>query len=200
MKRLWFLCFFVFAAAQAEEAKWVNLASLPIPPVLEIRYATPSNFTGKQLYPFPKALLHPNAAAALAKVQADLAEQGLGLKVWDAYRPISVQQKMWDLIGDDRYVSDPAKNAGRHTRGTTVDVTLVDILGCELEMPTNFDDFSEAAHSDAKATKTATKNRAKLQAAMTKHGFEIFAYEWWHFDLKDWKNYPPMNVGLEQIQ
>lgn len=200
MKRLCFLCFFAFAAVQGEEAKWVNLASLPIPPVLEIRYATPYNFTGQQLDPFPKALLHVHAATALAKVQADLAEQGLGLKVWDAYRPISVQQKMWDLIRDDRYVSDPAKNAGRHTRGTTVDVTLVDKLGRELEMPTNFDDFSEAAHSDAKATKAATENRSKLQAAMTKYGLETFPYEWWHFDLKDWKNYPPMNVRLEQIK
>jgi len=200
MKRVLLIAIWALASARAIGGEWVDLASLPVPPLLELRYATPYNFTGKQLVPAPRAFLRRDAADALAKVQADLAERGLGLKVWDAYRPLSVQQKMWDLIRDDRYVSDPAKNAGRHTRGTAVDVTLVDKLGRELEMPTDFDDFSEAAHADAAATPEATRNRAILQAVMTRHGFEIYPHEWWHFDLKDWKDHPPMDVGVEQLK
>src|ERR1700760_1196195 len=95
----------------------VRLAHLETPPLEEIRYATTYNFTGTKLYPFPIAFLQKDAAAALEKVQQYLTSQGLGLKVWDGFRPLSVQQKMWDLIHDDRYVSDPAKNKGRHTRG-----------------------------------------------------------------------------------
>jgi D-alanyl-D-alanine dipeptidase len=93
---------------------------LPNPPIEEIRYATKYNFSGELLYPFPAAFLHRDAAASLEKVQEYLARSGLGLKVWDGYRPLSVQQKMWDLIRDERYVSNPAKNQGRHTRGTAV--------------------------------------------------------------------------------
>lgn len=200
MKRVLLLSWLMLSFVHAEGVDWVNLATLPRPPELEIRYATPFNFTGQQLYPFPAAFLRKEMAEAIAQVQAELAQEGLGLKIWDAYRPLSVQQKMWDLIRDDRYVSDPKKNAGRHTRGTTVDVTLVDKLGRELEMPTDFDDFSEAAFSDAKTTEVAAKNRARLQAVMTKHGFEIYPYEWWHFDFRDWKNYPPMNVSVDQLK
>ena len=101
--------------------KLVRLTHLEIPPLEEIRYATKYNFTGTKLYPFPIAFLQKDAAAALEKIQQYLATQGLGLKVWDGFRPMSVQQKMWDLIKDERYVSNPAKNLGRHTRGTAVE-------------------------------------------------------------------------------
>lgn len=178
----------------------VDLARLPKPPIEEIRYATQYNFTGAQLYPFPAAFLRKDVAAALENVQEYLANQGLGLKVWDAYRPISVQQKMWDLIRDERYVSNPAKNRGRHTRGTAVDVTLVDKRGNELPMPTDFDDFSEKAHSDwAGASSSQKKNRALLQEAMSRFGFEIYLYEWWHFDFHGWQNYPPLDLSFRKI-
>ncbi len=89
-----------------------RLAHLEIPPLEEIRYATKYNFTGTKLYPFPIAFLRKEVAVALEQVQRYLADKGLGLKVWDGYRPMSVQQKMWDLIRDERYVSNPAKNSG----------------------------------------------------------------------------------------
>jgi zinc D-Ala-D-Ala dipeptidase len=133
-------------------------------------------------------------------VQEYLARSGLGLKVWDGYRPLSVQQKMWDLIRDERYVSNPAKNQGRHTRGTAVDVTLVDKRGRELPMPTDFDDFTERAHSDWLGASTAQKdNRALLEAAMTRFGFEIYPYEWWHFDFHGWQSYPPLDRSFAEI-
>lgn len=177
-----------------------RLAHLEIPPLEEIRYATKYNFTGTKLYPFPIAFLRKEAAASLEKIQHYLAGKGLGLKVWDGYRPMSVQQKMWDLIRDERYVSNPAKNKGRHTRGTAVDVTLVDKRGGQLAMPTDYDDFSEKAHSDwAGASSLPKRNRDVLQEAMTRFGFEVYPYEWWHFDFRNWQDYPPLDIDFSKI-
>jgi zinc D-Ala-D-Ala dipeptidase len=177
-----------------------RLAHLETPPLEEIRYATKYNFTGTRLYPFPIAFLHKDAAACVEKIQHYLATQGLGLKVWDGFRPLSVQQKMWDLIQDERYVSNPATNSGRHTRGTAIDVTLVDHRGCQLAMPTDYDDFSEKAHSDwAGASSLEKHHRELLQEAMTRFGFEVYPYEWWHFDLRNWKDYPPLDIDFSQI-
>ena len=127
----------------------VSLTRLSPRPLMELRYASPYNFLGLTLYPKLDPQLRCPVALALQLVQRDLAEQGLGLKIWDAYRPLAVQQRMWDVIQDPRYVSNPAVNAGRHTRGTAVDVTLVDRSGRELLMPTDFDDFSAAAAVNA---------------------------------------------------
>ncbi|BCU75909.1 hypothetical protein llg_06240 [Luteolibacter sp. LG18] len=168
--------------------------------MLDVRYATTDNFTRTKLYPLPKVFLHPDTARALEEVQSDLASRGLGLKIFDGYRPLSVQWKMWNLIHDERYVSNPAVNRGRHTRGTAVDVTLVDRRGRELPMGTAFDDFTDRAHPDYAALPEAVKgNRRLLAEVMTRHGFEAYAYEWWHFDLKGWKRYPVLDVGIDQL-
>ena len=169
----------------------VPLLALEPRPLLELRYASPYNFLGTSLYPAPDARLRCPVALALQQVQRDLAAEGLGLKIWDAYRPLAVQQRMWDAIRDPRYVSDPAVNAGRHTRGTAVDVTLVDRRGKELPMPTDFDDFSEAAHVDAAGIPMErSTNARRLREAMERRGFRSFATEWWHFDWKDWQSLP----------
>jgi D-alanyl-D-alanine dipeptidase len=169
----------------------VSLLALQPRPLLELRYASPYNFLETTLYPTVDARLHCPVALALQQVQRDLAAEGLGLKVWDAYRPLAVQQRMWDAIRDPRYVSDPAVNAGRHTRGTAVDVTLVDRRGKELPMPTDFDDFSEAAHVDAPGiSRERAANARRLRQAMERRGFRAFAMEWWHFDWKDWQTLP----------
>jgi len=169
--------------------------------LFDIRYATTHNFTGRQLYLVPGAWLHRDAAKALIAVQHDLKEQGLGLKIYDAYRPLSVQQQMWDLIHDERYVSDPAINSGRHTRGTAVDVTLVDAEGKDLVMPTDFDDFTRKAHRDARGiSPEAHHNSEILEQAMARHGFIPYPYEWWHFDLQNWEKHPPLDISLSQLQ
>lgn len=169
----------------------VDVATLPRPPKLDVRYATTNNFTRRQLYPDAKAFVHRDTARALAGVQQDLANRGLSLKIYDGYRPPAVQQRMWDLIRDERYVSNPAVNKGRHTRGTAVDVTLVDRRGRELDMGTGFDDFTERAKPDyPDLTATQKRNRRLLAATMIRHGFEPFPHEWWHFDLKHWQRYP----------
>lgn len=171
----------------------VSLQGIAPRPLLEIRYASGNNFMREALYPRPRALLRCPIALALQQVQQDLAAQGLALKIWDAYRPPSVQQRMWDRIRDPRYVSDPAANAGRHTRGTAVDVTLVSALGRELPMPSDFDDFSDRARSDPPGgSPEQARNALRLRRAMERRGFLVFPSEWWHFDWKDWQSYPPL--------
>lgn len=157
---------------------------------IDLRYATTNNFTNQIIYDFDTCLLLQEAALQLKAVQLELLEQSLSLKIWDAYRPLSAQWKFWSIMPDERYVSHPAKG-GRHTRGTSVDVTLVDQNGKELEMPTDFDDFSFKAHiEDMTVSQQAIDNRNLLQSIMTKHGFIGYEAEWWHFDLLGWESYP----------
>lgn len=190
----------LLVAATAAAHDLVPIENVRPPVLAEVRYATRHNFTGEVLYPLPRLFLHRDTARALTRVQRDLQHRGLGLKVWDAYRPLSVQQKMWDLIRDERYVSNPAKNKGRHTRGTAVDVTLVDKLGRELSMPSDFDDFSERAHRDYEGgTAAQRRNRQLLEDVMKRHGFTGYPTEWWHFDLKDWEKYPPLDLSIGEL-
>ncbi len=164
---------------------------------LDIRYATDSNFTHQKLYPVAKCYLRKEAAESLGAVQKELESMGLGLKVYDGYRPLSVQKKMWKILPDTNYVANPAVGS-RHNRGTAVDVTLVDSTGRELEMPTPFDDFTERAHRDyPNLPEKVIKNRGLLQDIMERHGFVGLSTEWWHFDLKDWKKYPVEDIPLK---
>jgi len=156
---------------------------------VDIRYATPENFTGQILYPLNRCLLCEPVAHRLALVQSDLEKEGLGLKVWDCYRPLSVQKKLWKIVPDERYVADP-KTGSRHNRGASVDLTLVDRAGRELVMPTKFDEFTERAHRNYQNLPAeALRNRAKLEAAMTTRGFTGLPTEWWHFDDPEWSHF-----------
>ena len=182
------------------EHNLVNVGMIYPPLLQDIRYATLCNFTGQVLYPFPTAFVHRDVAAALQDVQAELKEQGLCLKILDGYRPFSVQTKMWEIFRDERYVSDPNKSKGKHTRGTAVDVTLVDRMGNELRMPTGYDDFSDKAHRfSSKWSDEERRNSLKLEAVMRKHKFIPFPFEWWHFDYTGWENYPPLDIGFESL-
>ena len=177
----------------------VDLASLGIP--LDIRYATADNFMKKSLYPVAKAYLRAPVARALANVHRELATRGLGIKVYDAYRPYRVTEAMWEPIRNPDYVADPAKGS-RHNRGAAVDLTLIDLKsGAELPMPTGYDDFSErAAHAFTDLPPETLANRAILREVMTKHGFEPLPSEWWHYDFKGWERFALMDVGLEELQ
>ena len=213
--RLAWLCLLITAAAAAwaepppvvrdpqapAVRELVDLATMDAGFRFDLRYATPNNFVHATLYPVAKAYMQRDAAKALAGVQHELAEQGLGLKIFDAYRPLSVQQRMWDLIHDERYVSNPALNAGRHTRGTAVDLTLVYRDGHDLPMPTPFDDFTARAHRDAAGIpEDAARNSKLLETVMLKHGFLPYPFEWWHFDFRDWKSHPPLDVPLDALR
>ncbi|MBX7259992.1 MAG: D-alanyl-D-alanine dipeptidase, partial [Candidatus Hydrogenedentes bacterium] len=157
---------------------------------LDIRYATPNNFTGKTVYPVARCFLVKDAALALAKVQADLHKEGYGLKVFDGYRPLSVQRAFWAILPDPRYVADPSKGS-RHNRGYAIDLTLVDANGNDVPMPTEYDDFTERAHRDhMDLPKEVIANRARLEKAMKRHGFIPFPTEWWHFDFDGYEDKP----------
>ena len=167
---------------------------------LDIRYATTNNFTGKIVYPEARAFLVKEAALALDSVQKELEKSGLALKVFDAYRPLSVQKIFWEIMPDDRYVADPKKGS-RYNRGMAVDLTLVYEDGKELAMPTEYDDFTEKAHRDYMAlTDEQIKNRKILEDVMVKYGFIPFATEWWHFDYKGWENYNIMDTKFKDIK
>jgi D-alanyl-D-alanine dipeptidase len=131
--------------------------------VLDIRYATTNNFTGQQLYPFAGCYLRRAAAEKLAAVQAELQPLGYGLKIYDGYRPLSVQRKMWEVFPQPGYVADPKKGS-RHNRGAAVDVTLIRLSdGTELPMPTPYDDFTEKTIVDSPTTSVA---RQALQSGV----------------------------------
>jgi D-alanyl-D-alanine dipeptidase len=164
--------------------------------VTDVRYATTNNFTGQKLYPVPRCMLRESVALRLRLVQDQLVKRGLGLKVYDGYRPRSVQEELWKIMPDPDYVAPPQKGS-RHNRGGAVDLTLVDAEGKELEMPTPFDSFAPAARADyAGGTATSRKNRDMLIKAMRMGRFRVLATEWWHFDAPGWENYPVLDVPL----
>jgi D-alanyl-D-alanine dipeptidase len=178
----------------------VDLATFVPGVVLDIRYATENNFMNRTLYPVARAYLRRPAAEALRNVQADLAKEGLALKVYDAYRPYRITEMMWEPIKNPDFVADPAKGS-RHNRGAAVDVTLVEKAGFELIMPTAYDDFSPRARHDFNDLHTAALlNRAKLREVMTRHGFEPLPSEWWHYDFAGWQRFDLMDVPLENLE
>jgi D-alanyl-D-alanine dipeptidase len=182
-------------AASDPDKRLVDLASVGIP--LDIRYATPDNFMKKTLYPVAKAYLRAPAAQALVDVQRELAPQGIGIKVFDGYRPYRVTVAMWEPIRNPDFVADPAKGS-RHNRGAAVDLTLIDLqTGVELAMPTPYDDFTARARHDFNdLSPDALRNRAVLRDAMIKHGFEPLPSEWWHYDFGGWQRFELMDVDL----
>ena len=160
----------------------VDVRSLAPKVAVDMRYATKENFVGSALYDCGRCFLLRPTAEKVANAERDLRKKGLSLKLWDCYRPLSVQKLFWSRVPDPRYVADP-RTGSRHNRGSAVDVTLVDDAGREVEMPTQFDDFSpRAAHSATDVTKKAKENRRILMEAMEKAGFRPLASEWWHYD------------------
>ena len=167
---------------------------------VDLRYATANNFTKHVIYPkTARCYLRLKVAERLAAVQKSLEQKELGLKVYDCYRPRPVQAKLWALVPDERYVANP-KNGSRHNRGAAIDLTLVDINGVELAMPTPYDDFTSRAHrSYQDLPAEALKNRATLEAAMAAQGFLPLPTEWWHFDDPDSKQYPMSEIGFDAL-
>ena len=146
--------------------------------VIELHYARTSNFTKQVIYDHEAAFVHEDVAQALKSIQHELKQKGLGLKVWDAYRPLAAQWKLWHVVPDPRYVSDPRKG-GRHTRGTAVDVTIIELSsGEELDMGTDFDNFTPQAWSTCTdLPQSVLDNRKLLTDIMQKRGFKVLKWE-----------------------
>lgn len=159
----------------------------------ELMYATEHNFTGVVIYDFRETYLRWGTVKKLKLVSEDLAELGLYLKIWDGFRPVSAQFVLWEVCPDPTYVADPNKGHSSHSRGNTIDVTLVDADGVEVEMPTGFDDFSPLADRNySDCTESAANNAQLLEILMEKHGFSGYYGEWWHFS--DTTTYPVEHV------
>lgn len=164
----------------------------------DVRYATTNNFTGKILYTTDKVYLIDEVAKALVKAHQYLKKKyNLRIKIYDGYRPRSVQKKLWEVYPDERYVANPQKGS-RHNRGCAVDITLVDKNGKELNMGTNYDDFTEKAHINYKKLPSKVLNNRKiLRETMIRFGFIPNRTEWWHFDYRDWKKYPVLDIEVK---
>lgn len=157
--------------------------------IVELRYASPDNFTGQTIYDFSDAWLRYGTVKKLRKAQKALAAEGCGLKIWDAYRPAEAQFRLWEAVPDGRYVANPYTGHSSHANGGTVDLTLVRPDGSPVEMPTGFDDFSPLADRDySDVSETAGRNAWLLERTMEEAGFVPYAGEWWHFS--DAEPYP----------
>ena len=152
----------------------------------ELVYATEENFTGHRIYDFVEVYLRYGTVKKLMLVAQELEQQGLYLKIWDGFRPVSAQFKLWEIYPNSTYVANPNKGYSNHSRGNAVDLTLVDAQGNELEMPTEFDDFSgKADRNYTDATPEAAANAKLLEDTMQKYGFKGYYGEWWHFNDTD---------------
>jgi D-alanyl-D-alanine dipeptidase len=181
---------------QASRADLVDALALDSTFVLDVRYATPRNFTGRTLYPVARCLLRADTAERLVRVHERLRREGLRLRLFDCYRPLSIQRELWALVPDERYVADPAKGS-RHNRAAAVDLTLADSTGAALPMPSEYDEFTERAHRDYQGgTAAELANRRRLEQAMAAEGFVGLPTEWWHFDAPGWESYPVLDVPL----
>lgn len=167
--------------------------------VLDLRYATDNNFTGKKVYDAYIAVLQKDTLNKLISANEDFKALGYRIKIWDAYRPAPIQEYFWDIVPDRRYIASPYYNGSRHNRGTAVDVTLVDSKGKELEMPTGFDEFNTTAYRNAFMSNNVKKNVDLLTEIMVKNGFSPIETEWWHFDDSNADSYPIQNDPLSKF-
>ncbi len=161
--------------------------------IVDLRYATNRNITGKPIYPpGTRCLVREGVAQWLRLAQYLLRKQGFGLKIWDGYRPLRAQQVLFDFIHKPEFIADPSRGGALHTWGVAVDATLVDARGRDVPMPTDFDQFSHSAALHYQGDNAVVaKNLLTLQHALSR-GFFGMHGEWWHFIVKDWKDYGPV--------
>jgi D-alanyl-D-alanine dipeptidase len=177
----------------------VDVAPLIPRAVLDVRYATANNFTGKALYPSARCLLRREVAGRLVRAAARLERQGYRLRLYDCYRPLSVQREMWKAFPRAGFVAEPKKGS-LHNRGAAVDVGLSGPDGAELPMPTPFDSFERRARVDARdgIPADALRRRDRLRAAMEAEGFLVNPVEWWHYAARDARTFPLLDVPVDR--
>jgi D-alanyl-D-alanine dipeptidase len=177
----------------------VDARSLVPDAVLDMRYASDANFTGRALYPFPAAFLRRSTALKLAKAAAALRAHGRRLVLYDAYRPLAVQKELWAVKPDRRFVADPARGS-IHNRGGAVDVGLADETGKPVIMPCAFDEFGpKAAHGALGVPAAAAAEARFLKTAMEDAGFSSLKEEWWHYQDPAAKEWPLLDIRLEEL-
>jgi len=174
----------------APDERLVEVTANNIPGVvLDLRYAGTNNITGKVLYPEAKAYLREETIRKLRRVSRELKGEGYRLVIWDAWRPASAQKALWKAKPDGKFLTPPSK-ISRHRRGTSVDVSLADLDGKILPMPSDFDEFNAKADEDfSDVPKDAAQRARILRNIMFNAGFSGVPDEWWHYDLRDWADY-----------
>lgn len=171
----------LFGQIDYDSTQWIELIRLDESIVLDMRYATTNNFVDEQLYDCGRCFLRPEAAKALVLVNQQLQKQGYHLKMFDCFRPLPVQQRLWDKFQNPSYVTPPSKGS-MHNRGLAVDLTIVDQSGTELDMGTEFDFFGkEAHHTYTGHSDVINQNRQLLKKTMENFGFKGIRTEWWHY-------------------
>jgi zinc D-Ala-D-Ala dipeptidase len=176
------------------DCPFVDIQSVNPTIVVELRYAGTKNFVNHPLYPQgTRALVRPEVAAALTKAQTTLRRYQYGLKIWDAYRPVSVQTKLWEASRNSDHVANPEVGVGSlHSWGVAIDATLVDSWNRPVSMPSDFDDFTLAAMWRYTGSSFEVHRHLRLlHWAMDRAGFWGMRTEWWHFTISDWKKFLP---------
>lgn len=172
------------ARVKIMDTTFVNVMDYSKDFVYDMKYATADNFLKAQVYDCAECFLRLKTVKALVKANAKFMKQGLRIKLFDCYRPLDIQKRMWKIVSNPEYVADPAKGS-IHNRGGAVDITLVDKNGKELDMGTAFDFFGiEASHAYLNLPPKVKKNRRLLKKIMTSTDFNSFDSEWWHYNLK----------------
>jgi D-alanyl-D-alanine dipeptidase len=189
-------------AGATRPADLVELVKLDPTIKLDIRYAGTNNFLGKPVYKEARAFLQRPAAESLLRAHRELQKRGYGLLIHDGYRPWTITKLFWDMTsGAQReFVADPATGS-KHNRGCAVDLTLYDLkTGQAVEMPGAYDEMTERSYPDYKGgTAEQRARRDLLRAAMESHDFTVEPNEWWHFNYKDWKEYPILDIAFADI-
>jgi len=164
--------------------------------LIDLRYGTSDNFTGKTVYRNPRCYLHRDAEALLVRAIDLAARQGLKIKIFDAFRPSEAQWVLWDHTPDPEFLADPRRGSP-HSRGAALDLTLTDGVGRGLEMGTSFDAFTPLSHHGSVAVpEQAQRNRFLLLGLMTAAGFDFFRNEWWHYQMFDSRRYPVLSDSV----
>ncbi|WP_235889596.1 M15 family metallopeptidase [Flavobacterium restrictum] len=166
------------------DTTFVNLKDYSLDFVYDMKYATDANFLKAKVYDCAECFLRLKTVRALLEANEKFMKKGFRIKLFDCYRPLDIQKKMWILVPNPEYVANPAKGS-IHNRGGAVDITLVDATGKELDMGTTFDFFGkEAGHNYLNFSQEVLENRALLKKIMNKKGFNSFDSEWWHYNLR----------------
>ncbi|WP_456062164.1 M15 family metallopeptidase [Capnocytophaga leadbetteri] len=178
-----------------QQSDFVRLKDLSPDFVYELKYATPDNFLKQAVYDCGECYLRKSTAEALVKANEAFKQLGYRIKLFDCYRPLSVQKKMWKILPGTHYVANPAKGS-KHNRGAAVDLTLVDAQGKELNMGTPFDFFGkEAHHTYTEHSKEVLENRKLLKETLDKFNFKSIYSEWWHYEYR-----PEMQSKVENFE
>ena len=185
------------------QADLVELVKLDPTIKLDIRYAGTNNFVGKPVYKEARAFLQRPAAEGLVAAHRELATHGYGLLIHDGYRPWSVTKLFWEVTPAPlrEFVADPA-NGSKHNRGAAIDLSMYDrALGTAVVMPSEYDEFTRRAYPDYRGgSPDARGRRDLLRAVMERHGFTVEPNEWWHFNYKDWQEYPILDIPFDSIR